>query len=150
MRQADRPTVPHGIVAARERVRRFGPVAGLLVPAVTLAAAAGLYQASPCNGATCVKGRLGSWVLAAFALPTALPCGLPLRSGTARYVIALVTSALFWALLGLVAARRASRRAVVTWRVWWAEFGWYVGAVWVGELIGLRLLASVLTRRGIV
>ena len=142
--------VPDGPAAYRQRVRRRGALLGLLVPAITLAAALVLYRASPCTGTGCVRGRLGSWVLAALALPTALPFGIPLKSDSWRWMATAVSSALLWFTLGTVAARRVSRRAVVTWRNWWAEFVWYLLAVWVGELVGLRLLASALTRRGIV
>lgn len=148
-RPAARP-VPDGPVAYRQRVRRRGALLGLLVPAITLGAALVLYRASPCTGTGCVRGRLGSWVLAALALPTALPFGIPLKADSWRWVATVVSSALLWFVLGLVAARRVSRRAVVSWRNWWAEFVWYLLAVWIGELIGLRLLASALTRRGIV
>lgn len=136
-----RTPVPGGPVAYRQRIRRFGALMGLLVPAVAMALAIGLYRLSPCDGVACVENQ-SSWVLAAMALPTALLWGIPLQTGAGRYAAAAVTSALVWAGLGYLAGARASRRSLVTWRTWWGEFVWYMAAVWVGVVFGLLLLRS--------
>lgn len=136
-----RPPVPDGPVAYRLKIRRYGALMGLVVPVVAMVAAVALYRLSPCDGVACVEDQ-GSWVLAAMALPTALLWGIPLEAGTGRYVAATVTSALVWAALGYVAARRATRRSLATWGTWWAEFAWFVVALWVGVGLGLVLVRS--------
>lgn len=134
-----RPPVPDGPVAYRRRVLRWGAAMGLVVPAVAMVIAVGLYRLSPCDGVACVQDQ-GSWVLAAMALPTALLWGIPLEAGGGRYVAATVTSALVWAALGHLAARRSARRSVVTWRTWAGEYAWFVVAMWVGVALGLVLV----------
>jgi hypothetical protein len=136
-----RAPVPDGPVAYRQRVARWGAAMGLVVPAVAMIAAVALYRLSPCDGVACVEDQ-GSWVLAAMALPTALLWGIPLEAGAGRYLAATLTSALVWAALGHLAARRATRRSLATWRTWWGEFAWFVAAVWVGVALGLLLVRN--------
>jgi hypothetical protein len=136
-----RVPVPGGPLAYRRRLRRWGAAMGLVVPGAAMALALGLYHLSPCDGVACVENQ-GSWVLAAMALPTALLWGIPLKTGAGRYLAAAVTSAAVWALLGHLAGRRASRRSLPMWRTWWGEFAWFMGAVWVGVLLGLLLVRS--------
>ena len=48
--------------------------------------------------------------------------------------------------LGTVAARRATRRPVATWRDFWREYFWLAGGVWLGVIVALVLVALVLGR----
>jgi hypothetical protein len=133
--------VPFGPRAYRRIVRRWGALMGLAVPGAAMVVALVLYRVSPCEGVACVE-NLTVWALAALALPTALLCGLPIESGALRYAVAAVTSALVWAGLGHLAAVRAGRRSLVTWRTWWAEFVWYAVGVGVGVGVGLYAIRS--------
>ena len=133
--------VPGGPLAYRQRLLRWGPLMGLVVPAGAMLVALGLYRYSPCNGLACVQS-LGVWLLAAMALPTALLWGLPLETGTGRYTAAALTSAVVWAALGYLAARRATRRGLATWRTWWSEYVWFAVAVWVGVALGLYVIRT--------
>ena len=133
--------VPGGPLAYRRRLLRWGPLMGLAVPGVAMGVALALYRLSPCDGIACVE-NLGVWLLAAMALPTALLWGLPLESGRGRYAAAVVTSAALWAALGYLAARRASRRGLATWRTWWTEYIWFAVAVWVGVALGLYVIRT--------
>jgi hypothetical protein len=136
-----RTPVPDGPVAYRLRLLRYGAAMGLVVPGVAMLLAVALYRLSPCDGVACVEDQ-GSWVLAAMALPTALLWGIPLEAGAVRYVAATLTSALVWAGLGHLAAVRATRRGLATWRTWWGEFVWFGMAVWVGVALGLLLVRN--------
>ncbi len=136
-----RTPVPGGPVAYRRRIRRYGGLMGLVVPAAAMALALAVYRLSPCDGVACVENQ-SSWVLAAMALPTALLWGIPLQTGTGRYAAAAVTSAVVWALLGHLAGVRACRRGLSTWRTWWGEFVWFMLAVWAGVAMGLLLVRS--------
>ena len=139
--------LPHGPRSYRQQLLGYGWAVGLLVPGLTMGLAVGVYRLWPCKGDACVATKAGSWLPAALALPTALLVGLPLRSGLARYVIAGVTSLAVWALLGRLAARRAARRPLPSWRGWWAEYLWLLAAVWAGIVVALVLLAKVVAAR---
>jgi hypothetical protein len=129
-----------GPLEYRRRLRTFGPLVALVVPAVALLASAAMKPAVSCDGA-CAPQVAASWVLPALAFPTTLLWGIPLLGGSARYAGAAVTSVLCWLLLGWLAARRATRSPVASWREFWTEFAWVLGAVWVGTGLGLWLLA---------
>lgn len=133
--------VPDGPVAYRRRLLRWGAPMGLVVPGAAMLLALALYRLSPCDGIACVQ-NLGVWLLAAMALPTALLWGVPLESGAGRYAAAAVTSAIVWAALGHLAARRATRRGLATWRTWWTEYVWFAVAVWVGVAVGLYVIRT--------
>ena len=133
--------VPDGPVAYRRRLLRWGAPMGLVVPGAAMLLALVLYRLSPCDGIACVQ-NVGVWLLAAMALPTALLWGVPLESGAGRYAAAAVTSAIVWAALGHLAARRATRRGLATWRTWWTEYVWFAVAVWVGVAVGLYVIRT--------
>ncbi len=139
-------SVPAGPRSYRRRLRALGPPAALAVPAGALVLALVLWRLAPAGGTgELVAGALG-WLLATLALPTAVLVGLPFAGGAPRYLLAVLSSALVWLVLGAVAARRATRSPVATWRDWWREFVWLLAGVWLGVIAGLAGLAFVATR----
>jgi hypothetical protein len=78
------------------------------------------------------------------ALPTAMLAGIPWEGGLGRYALALVTSAAVWAVVGGVAAYRATRLAVATWREWWLEFLVIAVGIWAGVAVALAALGIAL------
>jgi hypothetical protein len=96
----------------------------------------------PCTANRCVLPGAAGTTLAALAVPTAVPLGLPWRGGWAVEVAALLTSAALWAGLGRWAARRATRSPVADWSDWRREFGRLVVAMWAGVVVGLVGMAA--------
>jgi hypothetical protein len=138
--------VPYGPLAYRRALRTGGPALALIVPVVAVGVALVLWRLAPDSGtAKLVAGGAG-WTLAALGMPTAILVGIPFRGGTGRYLAAAVSSALVWALLGVIAARRATRSPVASWRDWWREYLWLVGGLWLGVVAGLAVLSVLLLR----
>jgi hypothetical protein len=133
--------VPAGPVAYRRRLRAGGPLAALVIPGLALLAAVLIWRLYPCTGLDCVKSGAGGWALAALALPTALVAGMPFEAGTLRYTLMLISSGAVWGGLGYLAARRATRSPVASWRDWWREYLWMLGGVWAGVVVALLVLA---------
>lgn len=92
-------------------------------------------------GTTAATGATG-FVLAVLGAPMLVVAGIPLRSGTGVFAIAIAASAMLWALLGLWAARRAAARPAPRWVTFWAEYAWMAVSVWAG--LALSLLVSSL------
>ncbi len=133
--------VPQGPRAYRQRLRRFGPVLGLL-PAAALG---GLAWLSLHDNVSSVRGVLG-FLLAVLAAPCLLAVGVPLTTGAALYVVAFVASAVIWLSLGSLAARRATRRPAAMWSDFWREFVWLAAGVWVGVVLALAAIDLLLGR----
>jgi hypothetical protein len=134
------PPVPQGPVAYRRRIRRYGPLVGLVIPTVMLAAAVVVWRIWPCTGSACVKSAETGWVLAGLAVPTALLVGFPLESGPVRLTLAGVGAAALWFGIGMWAARRSARSPVAGWREWWSEYLWLLVPVWGGTLVALAIM----------
>lgn len=126
------PVVPNGPRAFRYRLRRLGPLAALL-PAALLGVAA--YALLHDNTAT--SRGLAGFAAAMFAAPALLAFGIPLATGSQRTLLGVAVSALLWLVIGLVAARRATRSPVATWRDFWREYLWLAVGVWFGVVIAL-------------
>jgi hypothetical protein len=139
--------VAKGPVAYRYRLRRIGPILALVPPAAALCVAALVWHLYPCAGTECVRSGATGWGLAALALPTALLFGLPWQGSDARYLLVAGSSALLWVLLGFWAAKRATRRAVASWRDFWAEYAWMLVGVWGGVLAALGVLGWLVRNR---
>lgn len=127
--------MPGGPRAYRLQIRRLGAVAGLLLPGVLGALALLLHAGS----GSALRG-MSSFLLAVLAAPVLLVAGVPLRSGTGTYAIAMLASAALWLAFGAVASLRATRRPASTWRDFWREYAWLAGGVWVG--VGAALLVA--------
>lgn len=97
------------------------------------------------DNATTLRG-FGGFLLAVLAAPGLLVVGAPLQSGSTRYLAACAGSALLWFAVGVVASRRSTRRPAASWREFWVEYAWLVGAVWCGVVAALVLSNLVLGR----
>ena len=133
----DEPAAPDGLVSNRRQLRRLGPFVALVIPALVLAGAASTWR----HG--------GLWA-AVFALPAAVVAGIPIEQGTARYVAAVGASLAIWLLLGVIAARNASREPIAGWRDYWRELAWLVLALWAGVAVGLAAVAYFVGYSGLV
>jgi len=118
--------------AYRARVRALGPFVVMLVPALLGAVSLLLLR----DNTTTVRGLAG-FAGAVLAAPGLLVLGAPLRSGTATYLGAVALSAVLWFVVGVIAARRATRRPAASWRDYWVECGWLIAGVWAGVLVSL-------------
>ena len=138
--------VPKGPVAYRRTIRRLGPLMALAVPGALLGLGALIWVAWPCDGVHCVTPSLLVYGLALFALPTAVPAGLPLFATPFTILLAVVTSVVVWLVLGRWAAKRATASPVATWRDWFRELAMFTGAMWAGVIFGLMMTAFLLSR----
>ena len=85
------------------------------------------------------------FVLAVSALPTLPMTGIPVMGGGVRWSIAIVTSAIVWFVIGTVAARRSSSRAVASWPEWRREWLRLAIGVWLGALVGIAVAGTLLS-----
>ena len=143
---AESRAVPSGPVAYRRRLRSVGPLLALVLPAAAVATALVLWQVAPEAGSVRLVSGGAGWLLAALGLPTAIFLGIPFKGGSGRYLAAAASSAVVWLVLGAVAARRATRSPVASWRDWWREYLWLAAGVWFGVIAGLSALAFFLVR----
>ena len=127
-------------MAYRRKIRRYGPFAGLVLPALVFVAALVVWRIWPCAGSACVKNAELGWVLASLAVPTALVVGFPLEGGSARLALAGVGAVLLWLGVGLWAARRSARYPIAGWREWWREYLWLLVPVWGGTVAALAIM----------
>ncbi|MFI0527073.1 MAG: hypothetical protein ACH37H_13235 [Ilumatobacteraceae bacterium] len=132
------PPVPLGPRAYRRRIRRLGPIAGLLPPAALGATALLLLH----DNTSTVRGVLG-FLVAVLAAPGLLVAGAPMAGSTGLYVAATAGSAAMWLLIGAAATARATRSPVATWRDFWKEHFWLAGAVWLG-VVGALVAANLI------
>lgn len=75
------------------------------------------------------------------AAPGLLAVGAPIAEQS-TYPAAIVASIVFWAVLGLVAAWRATRRPVASWRDFWTAYLWLAIAVVIGAGVGIVVAAA--------
>lgn len=78
------------------------------------------------------------------AAPALLAAGAPFGD-RGMYPLAVVASALLWVLVGLLAARRATRNPMATWSDFWRHYAWMCAGVWVGALIALGAAALAIS-----
>jgi hypothetical protein len=126
------PVVPQGPRAFRYRIRRLGPIVALL-PAAVLGAAA----IAALHGNTSTARGVGGFAAAVLGAPALLAFGVPLASGNSKILLGVLVSAALWLAIGVVAARRATRSPVATWRDFWREFAWMAAGVWLGTIAAL-------------
>jgi hypothetical protein len=136
--------VPQGPRAYRARMRRLGPVVGLVPPGVLGAIAWVLLR----DNTSTVRG-VGSFLLAVLAAPGLLVMGVPLSSGGQVYVVGIGASVLLWLLVGVVASRRATRVPAANWRDFWREYVWLAAGVWVGVVAAL-VAANLIVGRALI
>lgn len=91
-----------------------------------------------------LRGVIG-FALAVLACPTLPLFGFPISTGGGRWLAVIASSAVLWASLGVLAARRATSRAVAGWSEWRREWLRTAIGVWIGAFIGFAIAAVVLT-----
>ena len=133
--------VPLGPRAYRTKLRSSGPFVALLPPGVLGAVALLLLR----SHTSLVRGVAG-FLAAVLAAPGLLVVGAPLRSGRGVYLAAIVGSAVLWMLIGAIAARRATRVPVASWRDFWREYLWLAIGVWLGVVVALIAVNLVFGR----
>lgn len=136
-RSADRSRGTVGAVARPGRIRLYGPLVSLAVPAATLGLALAVWVGWSCAGTACVRPSLAVWGLVLLAAPTALLAGMPWFTGPISLGATAVSSLALWVGCGRWAARRATADVDAGWRAYWAELGFLVGGIWAGVLVGL-------------
>jgi hypothetical protein len=125
------PPVLEGPRWYRSRVRTLGPLAGLIVPAIVGAIAYGSLHFFD----TAWSGAVGL-IGGVFAAPALLAAGAPFGDRSV-YPLAVAASGLMWLLVGLLAARRATRNPMATWSDFWRHYAWMCAGVWAGASIAL-------------
>lgn len=124
--------VPGGPRHYRARIRALGPLASLVPPAVL-----GLIALVLLHGSTGVGRGVVGFALALFAAPALLAVGAPLSTGTGVYALAIAASAVLWLMIGVIAARRATRSPAARWADFWREWAWPAVGVWLGVIVAL-------------
>lgn len=135
------PVVPNGPRAFRYRLRRLGPLAALL-PAVLLGAVA----LALLHGNTATSRGVAGFAATMLSAPALMAFGVPLATGSQRLLLGVAVSAALWMVVGLVAARRATRSPVATWRDFWREYLWLAAGIWFGVVVALVAVELVVGR----
>ncbi len=133
--------VPLGPRAYRTKLRASGPFVALVPPGVL-----GVLALLLLRGHTSLVRGVAGFLTAVLAAPGLLVAGVPLRSGRAVYLGAVVGSAVLWMVLGAIAARRATRLPVASWRDFWREYLWLAVGVWLGVVVALIAVNLVFGR----
>jgi hypothetical protein len=110
----------------RSRIRLFGPLVALVVPAIVGAIAVLSLRLFD----TASSGAVGL-IGGVFAAPGLLVAGAPFGD-KGLYPAAIGASAVVWALVGLLASRRATRNPMATWGDFWRHYAWLCGGIWLG------------------
>lgn len=116
-----------------------------LLPAAFLAIVGLLVWSAAPGGHAGAAQDAAAYLLALLALPTLLLTGLPFYGGSGRVLLAVVTSAVVWLVLGRWAARRARRETPPSWRGYAAELAPMVAGVWAGVIVGLVAMVMILS-----
>ncbi len=119
----------------RSRLRTWGPFAALVVPAIV----GGIAYLSLQLFDTAWSGAVGL-IGGVWAAPVLLAAGAPFGDRS-MYPLAVGASALLWVLVGLLAARRATRNPMATWADFWRHYAWMCAGIWVGASAALVVAA---------
>jgi hypothetical protein len=133
--------VPLGPRAYRSKLRGSGPIVGLVPPAIL-----GAISVLLLRGHTSLLRGIAGFLTAVLAAPGLLVAGAPLRSGRAVYIAAVVGSTILWMVVGAIAARRATRVPVASWRDYWREYAWLAAGVWLGVVVALAAVNLIFGR----
>ncbi|MEO8267499.1 MAG: hypothetical protein ABI706_18510 [Ilumatobacteraceae bacterium] len=133
--------VPLGPRAYRSKLRGSGPFVALLPPA-----AMGCLSLLLLSAHTSLARGAAGFLTAVFAAPGLLVAGAPLRSGGVVYLGGVIGSGVLWMIVGVIAARRATRLPVASWRDYWREYVWLAVGVWLGALVALIAVNLVFGR----
>lgn len=121
----------------RSRIRFLGAFAALLVPVIVGAIALASLRLfdGPLSGAIGLFGGV-------FAAPGLLAVGAPFGDKS-LYPLAIAGSAVIWLLVGVLAARRATRNPMATWSDYWRQYAWLCAGIWIGCVAALIAAAMV-------
>lgn len=133
--------VPMGPRAYRSKLRSSGPIVALLPPGLL-----GVVSLLLLRGHTSIVRGVAGFLTAILAAPGLLVAGAPLRSGRSVYLGAVVGSALLWMVVGVIAARRATRIPAASWRDYWREYIWLAAGVWLGVVVALGAVNLIFGR----
>jgi hypothetical protein len=111
----------------------FGPFLALAIPAAIGIVAYGSLQLSDSAWSGAV-GLVGGY----FAAPALLAIGAPFAE-RAIYPIAALASGVMWVLVGVLAARRATRHPMATWADFWRHYFWMLLGIWIGVAVALAI-----------
>ncbi len=120
----------------RTRLTLGGPAVAL-APPLTLGLVALVVLRVGSGRLSAVLGLLGGVI----AAPGMLVIGAPIAD-EGSYPTAILISIVFWAIIGLIAARRAVRRPFATWRDFWLQYSLLAAATAVGAIVGMVLAAA--------
>lgn len=134
---ATRPPLTAGPRWYRRRLRILGPFVGVVPMAVFGAIAIAALQL----GDGRLSGLIGL-VAGSTAAPGLLVAGAPFADDS-TVPIAIAGSVPRWIVLGAVAARRSTRRAVASWADYARELFWLSIAVAIGAVVALAIAAAV-------
>jgi hypothetical protein len=127
--------MPHYVIEGprwfRARIRSQGPFAALIPPAVLGAVALIALNI----GESTASGLVGL-VLGVFAAPGLLAVGAPFSSAT-LYPIGVGVSLGLWILVGYLAAKRATRNPMASWKDFWRNYWWLAVGIWIGATAAL-------------
>lgn len=123
----------------RTRIRMFGPFAALIVPGIVGAIA--MISLRVFDGA--LSGAIGL-IGGVFAAPVLLVAGAPFGDRD-LYPWAVAASVPLWMLVGLLAARRATRNPLATWADFWRHYAWLCTGVWLGAGVALAIAALAIS-----
>jgi len=127
----------------RDRIRVVGPFLALLIPGVLGALSYAALHLSDARWSGPV-GLIGGF----FAGPALLAVGAPFGNRE-LYPVAVGASAVMWFLIGMLAARRATRNPMATFGDFWRHYSWMLCGVWVGVIVALAV-ATVRLGNGVV
>ena len=127
----------------QRRIRTYGPVLALVIPGLLGALAYLSLQMSDAQWSGAV-GLIGGY----FAGPALLAIGAPFAD-RGVYPVAAAASALMWLLVGILAARRATRNPMATWSDYWRHYLWMLFGIWVGVIVALAI-ATVRIGNGVI
>jgi hypothetical protein len=133
--------VVEGPLWYRERIRRYGPLLALVVPAVLGVVAACVLAL--------FDGQASGWtglILGVCAAPGLLVIGVPFASSDTWW-IGIALSVPLWLVVGYLAARTATRNPVATWSDYWRAYRWLLLGVWVGVAAALIGATALLGRQ---
>ncbi len=83
-------------------------------------------------------------IAAVWAAPALLAAGAPFGERS-LYPWAVAASTLLWFLVGLLAARRATRNPMATWGDFWRHYAWMCAGIWVGASAALIVAALTIS-----
>jgi hypothetical protein len=120
----------------RTRILLGGPLVGLSAPlALGLVALMTLRLGS--GRMSAVLGLLAGVI----AAPGLLVVGAPIADESS-YPVAIALSVAFWVVIGVIAARRAIRRPIASWRDFWLQFTFLGLATAIGAIVGMAIAAA--------